>query len=99
MTPQELWEVFEEAASECPQFRGINEDATEQGFLPYSILKKSYNGVISYWLNSESLGGHLIVSKGYDESLPSDVISMCQEYNRLMAGYQKKAAQQAFGSK
>ena len=85
MTPKELHEICHEAAQECPQFRGYDDDQTfrlasgnlcEFGKIP----GKGYATVIQFWKEE----GHLF-NMGYYECLPRDIQQMFDEIDMVIA--------------
>ena len=85
MTPKELHEICHEAAMQCPQFRGYDDD---QNFLLSNgqkcefgdIPRKGYAAVIQFW----KVEGHLF-DMGYHECLPPNVQQMFDEIDAVIA--------------
>lgn len=64
MTPNELWDIFEEAYLSCPNTDDLYDDQYEMEYDTYGKLKKTYEKVISYWLDESTIGGHILLNYG-----------------------------------
>lgn len=85
MTPQELWNAFEEAFSQSPSGRTFDDDAREM-HQPgtYGQLKRSFDTVLNYWLDCDTIGGNTIMVSGYIKALDPEILNMVYRYqNRL----------------
>jgi DUF971 family protein len=85
VTPKELHETCHEAAMQCPQFQGYDDDqnfllpdgrSVEFGDIP----KKGYAAVIQFWKEEKHL-----FEFGYFECLPPDVQQMFDEIDAVIA--------------
>jgi hypothetical protein len=99
MKPKELWDEFEAAYYACPQSqREFDDDAHELGVSkPYGKMKKKYEDVIGYWMDSTTIGGRMLLSNGYLEAVNPDIYEMCENYMEKVKQAQKKIAKEVFG--
>lgn len=70
MTPTELHNICHEAALQCPQFRGYDDDQCFVGELRSfgDIPKGGFPAVVKFWREE----GHLF-NLGYDATLPEHI--------------------------
>lgn len=98
MTPTQLWDEFEAAYDRCSSYHVFDDDAHEVGqTAPYGKLKKKYETVIGYWLNKETIGGHVLHDLGYIDLVDPHVLSMIQEYKRRLKKAKKDIVKDVFG--
>lgn len=98
MTPQELWDAFEEAFSKCPSHRTFDDDQHEMGQPGnYGKLKKKYRTVIDYWLDCDSIGGNALLVNGYIACVDETVLKMVKDYQSQVKKAKKKIVKEVFG--
>ena len=87
MTPHEFHEACHEAISQCPQFRGYDDDQMFLGgTVPFAkIPKKGMYAVYQFWKDEA-----LLMEHGYYKALPEEAQDIFERIEKVIAAAIKK---------
>lgn len=79
MTPKKLHKICHEAAMQCPQFKGYDNDQYVGDKKFGKIPKGGYYEVIKFWK-----ADHYLFSLGYCDALPEHVLEMFENFDKVV---------------